>query len=341
MKQFEPNSLHRELARGPQAGRHPDADMLAAFAEGSLLERERNEVLAHLAICMECREVLSLAGDAAPLPAIEAKPFLLPRPAHPPLRTWAPWVGLAAGILVVCSVARLQLQKPSVQHSTIATVTPPSQPVPIQSPAPLKRSPKKAAAPAPSQQPKAPPQPQALPTPDSIRAADSVMERGHGTERTRSSLGAKAPAEASATQAIALRPSAPSQSVTSFAGSAETDALTTASVAATVRPHWRINEQGKPERSFGDGPWQAVLPSETSRMHVVSVANAQVWAGGEKSTLYRSPDNGITWNRVALPDKNGSEHVLVHIRFETIEAGTIEASDGTRWTSADGGNTWQ
>ena len=48
MKQAEPNPLQRELARSQQGGLHPDADLLAAFAEGSLLEREREEMFAHL-----------------------------------------------------------------------------------------------------------------------------------------------------------------------------------------------------------------------------------------------------------------------------------------------------
>src|ERR1700691_6281016 len=46
---------------------HPDADLLTAFAEQSLTATERDGVLAHLALCDDCREVASLALPAADL----------------------------------------------------------------------------------------------------------------------------------------------------------------------------------------------------------------------------------------------------------------------------------
>lgn len=44
---------------------HPDAESLNAFAEQALAERERNHVLAHLAECGRCRQVVALAREAA------------------------------------------------------------------------------------------------------------------------------------------------------------------------------------------------------------------------------------------------------------------------------------
>jgi hypothetical protein len=44
---------------------HPDAEMLSAFAEQALGERERGEVLEHLAACGRCRQVVALAREAA------------------------------------------------------------------------------------------------------------------------------------------------------------------------------------------------------------------------------------------------------------------------------------
>jgi hypothetical protein len=46
---------------------HPDAESLSAFAEQALSERERNHVLAHLAVCGRCRQVVALAQHAAEL----------------------------------------------------------------------------------------------------------------------------------------------------------------------------------------------------------------------------------------------------------------------------------
>ena len=44
---------------------HPDAEVLSAFAEQALGERERGDVLEHLAACGRCREVVVLAREAA------------------------------------------------------------------------------------------------------------------------------------------------------------------------------------------------------------------------------------------------------------------------------------
>jgi photosystem II stability/assembly factor-like uncharacterized protein len=75
-------------------------------------------------------------------------------------------------------------------------------------------------------------------------------------------------------------------------------------------------------------------------MHVVSVFNGDVWIGGENTRLYHSVDNGSTWVLVTLPQKDGREHVIAHIRFQTSQAGTVEAEDGVTWTTDDGGISW-
>ena len=62
MEPSKPNSFAQALAAQKAAGEHPDADVLTAFAEGSLLARERETVMAHLAACAECREVVSLSA---------------------------------------------------------------------------------------------------------------------------------------------------------------------------------------------------------------------------------------------------------------------------------------
>jgi hypothetical protein len=44
---------------------HPDAESLNAFAEKALPEREREQMVAHLAVCSRCRQVIFLARQAA------------------------------------------------------------------------------------------------------------------------------------------------------------------------------------------------------------------------------------------------------------------------------------
>jgi Photosynthesis system II assembly factor YCF48 len=55
-----PKIVQARLATAPPSG-HPDANLLSAFSEGALSVRERGEVLQHLSICQDCREITSLA----------------------------------------------------------------------------------------------------------------------------------------------------------------------------------------------------------------------------------------------------------------------------------------
>jgi hypothetical protein len=69
----------------PKLDLHPDAESLNAFAEQALPERERGEIVAHLAECGRCREVVFLAQEAEMEPEFElavaaaAAPNSIPR----------------------------------------------------------------------------------------------------------------------------------------------------------------------------------------------------------------------------------------------------------------------
>jgi hypothetical protein len=86
---------------------HPDADVLTAFSEQSLPERERAIVMEHLARCGDCREIVALA-----LPAVEeATQVVQPTPTG-----WLTWPALrwgiiAAGIVAIASFGVVQYQR--------------------------------------------------------------------------------------------------------------------------------------------------------------------------------------------------------------------------------------
>lgn len=321
MKQFESNPLLRELARSPLAGPHPDSDLLTAFAEGTLLERERQELFAHLATCADCRQLLSMATGAAERPVAGSKPFLLPRPARPPLRAWLPWASVAAGILLVCSAELVYRQRLEVKRqATVAAENAPGFP----------STTNQLPHPSPSAEPKS------LPSKGPSSPPAKQLKALQPGSTPQSALAAKVRTEGSVVQ-----PPAPGQVSSAFANEVTVRALSNGSVAAvSARPHWRIDSMGQAERSFGAGAWQPVLPDESAKMRVVSVFDAEVWVGGENTRLYHSADNGNTWSLVTLPAKNGSQHVIVHIRFHTRQAGEVEADDGTSWTTNDGGASW-
>jgi hypothetical protein len=94
----------RQRLQQEAAGEHPDANVLTAFAEGALLERERSRVLTHLSACATCREVVSLALPEAPVAAPTAIPSAKGWSRWPMLQ----WAGMAAAVVVVAAAVVVQ-----------------------------------------------------------------------------------------------------------------------------------------------------------------------------------------------------------------------------------------
>jgi hypothetical protein len=108
------NLLKNGLAKASQeAGVHPDADLLTAYAEQILTSSERSQVLEHLAACRQCRDVVSLALEPA---AEERAPVLVATPR----RRWflTPQFALVAAVAAMAVgvgiVMRLQPSQPAV-----------------------------------------------------------------------------------------------------------------------------------------------------------------------------------------------------------------------------------
>jgi hypothetical protein len=344
VKQPESNPLRQELARGRQGEPHPDADLLAALSEGALQQREREHVLKHVAACADCREVLSIAAAAAIDAAGDIEPAVVAHPTRTQQRAFLPWASMAAGLLVVCSAVLFYQQRlaPS-KNTTVATNEAAKTPAPTiqqsQQIAVLKRNERLAeTAKRPLQR-----QLQEPVLTQGMTAANAIQsESAKKSESDQlSAYQVSTPAAERAAPSAAMKKAGSAPSVPAFMNNVTERALSAASVTAAARPHWRINSLGRAERSFGEGAWQPVLPREQAKMRVVSVFDNEVWVGGDRSRLYHSTDSGATWSLIALPDKDGREHSIAHIHFETSQSGTIEAEDGTVWTTLNGGSTWK
>jgi hypothetical protein len=60
-----PKSAHSRMQAGQgSVNAHPNADMLNAFLEKALLSTEREQVMEHLAVCPDCREIVSISVPA-------------------------------------------------------------------------------------------------------------------------------------------------------------------------------------------------------------------------------------------------------------------------------------
>jgi hypothetical protein len=114
-----------------QSGQHPDADQLSAFAEHALTAQEYEQTVAHLAVCADCRMVVSLA-----LPPVTEPGFSLePVPRRPWFSGWIPaWAAVAAFAtltLIVFQVHRRSASNVSTPPTRLAASLPPAAPAPV------------------------------------------------------------------------------------------------------------------------------------------------------------------------------------------------------------------
>jgi hypothetical protein len=117
-----PKLVRRRLDRTEKPVVHPDPNLLAAFAERSLNDRERSQVLQHLADCADCRDVMSLAVseiEPTPLPTAESSRW----PSWPVLR----WGALAACVMVVGAAVTLH-HEPRQTEAPVAEKAPAASP---------------------------------------------------------------------------------------------------------------------------------------------------------------------------------------------------------------------
>ncbi|HEV2487633.1 MAG TPA: zf-HC2 domain-containing protein [Terracidiphilus sp.] len=109
---------------------HPDAESLNAFAEQALAERERGLILAHLAGCSRCRQVVYLAQEVAAEmePAVAAPTVRLENRRDSWFRSWwFAWAPVAA-LAVVVALAYVMHSRRVETVSEMAKVMPQTAP---------------------------------------------------------------------------------------------------------------------------------------------------------------------------------------------------------------------
>ncbi len=101
---------------------HPDADLLNGFSEQTLTDREREQVLAHMARCETCREIVALAVQPAVTP--DAEPLRQPTFWKWPVVRWG--AVAASAVIVVIAVSLGVMEKTSApKMSQVTTETAP------------------------------------------------------------------------------------------------------------------------------------------------------------------------------------------------------------------------
>ena len=112
-----PNLLRQRLAttQNGETQTHPDADTLTAYMEQSLPPAESKTVIAHLAVCEPCREVVVLSQAVMVQPATQT--VLTPAPVARWRRLFTPVFGAAAAVAAMAVIAVMVLQLPQKNPS--------------------------------------------------------------------------------------------------------------------------------------------------------------------------------------------------------------------------------
>jgi hypothetical protein len=321
------------LARPHAVSAHPEADVLAAFAENTLLQRERATVIAHLADCADCREFLALA-----FPAYAEDREALPKPRAAwrwsPARRWYPawsWAASVAGICIVVSAVwefrgqripppvrpaaapiAIQAPKPAAKSETA-----PAKPVTTAAKQPRQFTPPPTPAPLAKKTPELPPPPPppALPQADALVAAQQPVAAPQQSQP---------PAASGAVEVRQSAPAARMKSARSFGAMGIAGRVTRPSVL------WSIGgeSRGVLQRSDDGGTtWTIVtLADEVSFRAVTSTGN-DVWVGGSAGALFHSSDQGAHWQRISF-DASGT---IIAIRAGASGEAVVTTDDGRTW----------
>jgi Photosynthesis system II assembly factor YCF48/Putative zinc-finger len=367
-----PKILRERLAATPRPGVHPDPDLLAAFAENALSDRERGAVLDHLGHCSECREVVALAEPQVELETVAAAvaasaPRRLPWLRSPIFR----WGALAASLMIAGSAVLVYREAKERTAALVAARQ--SAPVVAKLEPAEKQSPPPAIAPGAANEQRA----EKLATPTGAAGAGRAARAP--VNRDLSASMAKKPSPADETQqASALRgelgtgplPPPPAAANSPLAGaelqtnnssgassprkelaqapaslpataSQKTGSVSIASSAEAVelpasggKPENLQKAKAVPQAHVSIGAFAG--GNNLDLMRPASNAITPRWVlSSDGAMLLRSTDNGKTWR--AIP-------VASHVIFLSLEAFGSQVwaggGDGALYHSADAGEHW-
>jgi hypothetical protein len=328
---------------------HPDAEQLAAFAERALVGHEQSAVLAHLAACSHCRQIVFLASEAASQEAAEAiacdqqakpaAPVKLARQA-----AWWPsgWrmaympTGALAMILLTLVLVRqhhnnlanqAQLQQPPTPAPKASLQL---SPVPeVAKAATLERKPAPAAA-TPSAQPEAmplqQPAPPALPTVMANKSVAISTEFAMPTEEASVPATAIAPAAPAPAQSTADATSLHALEYTARHNAADAVQMERSPspesyhVTKAATSHARMYAHNGPTSSGATHSAQVISPTSESALKLPGgMTPASIVRGADRmlaldlpGTLYLSTDHGATWKQVNTQWSGHAVAVMLH-----------------------------
>lgn len=288
-------------------GPHPAPELLAAYAENSLLPHDRHALLSHLAACADCRDALYLS-----MPEVDTQSTL--RPSYKPPRLAVRWATMAASVVILGAVLLTNREmfyqhSPGIQSYTAA----PSPPV-----AKLKESVRDRTTDT-----RAP----------AVQAAKKVLPPfKHMTAKPQASMRFDQSGEVHFASAQAAN----GAKQTSGARAAA-EAMSFAKDKKDASPMgWSLSPNGNVQRSVDSGrTWQNV-PVAGAPFRTITVVGDDIWAGGNAGALYHSADAGQSWAKINAVSTDD----ITRIEFSDPRNGLLDTANGRVWSTSDGGRTW-
>ncbi len=337
-------AVRSALARPPAAplSAHPDPDLLAAFAENTLLVRERAEIAGHLAGCADCREFLALAfGAEFGEPAVVA-------PSRP-ARRWSPVWNWAASMATICIVVSAVWEFRAQQATPLER--PPGPPA-INAPAPASPSPNLQHA-APKSAPvktvangamiaaqgAAPPvaAPEAAPPAQTPPPAAQMEPRSSPPQQAATPPPPPPPQEKKDTSdALAAIPAPPGPQVSQSSESVMIQGAAPQGLATRAK-----TSQGSMKSAVGGAAGQnrfGVMSRAAAARQDMPAGPTVLWtiaASQQRGIVQRSRDGGATWETVPLSEQTGFRAVAS--AGADVWAG---GSGGALFHSTDSGAHW-
>jgi hypothetical protein len=309
MEQFPKFVASRLASRQQPGGVHPDADILTAFAENRLYPAERKPLLAHLATCAECREVMAVAsayGPQEPRAAVTNHAV-----------NWAT-LRLVAGFAAVCLLIITVVRHPApTPHSEIA---------------PQRTSVPAVAAPPPAK----------VDTRSSLKAKKTpALPRVVLPKQP--PLIVRLQAETAAAQKALPPPMAAPRSVGTLFGFMPQRQYTRVFARPWERQSlWNVSPiPGVLQKSDDGGQtWSSIVVNSQTNLLALSVSGGDIWAGGKDGSLFHSTDNGLHWNQVTVWDgtvRLGDAITAIETHGPQVVRVRTKSGD---WLSSDGGVSW-
>jgi len=283
-------------------GPHPDPELLAALAENSLGERERFDLLGHLAACGECRDILYLAQPEL----VDRQLVFVPRK---PSRWAMRWATLAASGIIAAGVL--------VSHRGILT-----ERARVDAP--------EAAGPTAQQKPGA--NGGIAVTGEQTQARVRPQEK-HMSARPQASLKFDESGEVHvASPPVSAARNESASGTASMPGPAKTRPA-----VWRLSPDGRVQDSAD-----SGTHWQEVPVENGIRFHSITSLGDEIWVGGDGGALYHSRDSGRSWARVMPAASGKTlDSEITGIRFSDLENGTVTTANGQVWSTSDDGKNWR